>query len=207
LEERLRELGDVELHFIERSKREREKGIDIMLATDMLVHAIWNNYDVAILVSGDADFEPAVRRVRDFGKKVYVAFYPYAISEKLEKVSDMIARFFPGTLVTEDLATVILTEFKDNLVNGIKTLIKDLETKNYFKPLLESKDVRENIEHVKRCLQSLNLIDVAMSLEELQKHISRMYLQVRNAVPYKYYSQLTFKIGFYRELFHKKEKV
>src|SRR3990172_7118801 len=33
-----------------------EKGIDIKLATDMLVHAFRGNYEVAVLVSGDNDF-------------------------------------------------------------------------------------------------------------------------------------------------------
>jgi len=50
--ERLKSLGDVEMNLIERSKGEREKGVDTRLATGMLVHATWNNYDVAILVSG-----------------------------------------------------------------------------------------------------------------------------------------------------------
>ena len=47
-----------------------EKGIDIMLATDLLYFA-WNIfYDVAILVSGDADFAYALQTVKNMGKHV-----------------------------------------------------------------------------------------------------------------------------------------
>ncbi|MFC1994454.1 NYN domain-containing protein, partial [Chloroflexota bacterium] len=52
-----------------------EKGIDIMLATDLLYFA-WNNfYDVAVLVSGDSDFAYALQTVKNMGKHVEVAYF------------------------------------------------------------------------------------------------------------------------------------
>jgi uncharacterized LabA/DUF88 family protein len=45
-----------------------EKAVDVMLATDLLM--LKDIYDVAILVSGDQDYVPAVRRAKDFGKTV-----------------------------------------------------------------------------------------------------------------------------------------
>ena len=36
-----------------------EKGVDVMLATDLVAHAYQDHYDTAIVVSGDADFYPA----------------------------------------------------------------------------------------------------------------------------------------------------
>ncbi len=41
-----------------------EKGVDIRLATDMLLHAVAGIYDVAVLVSGDTDFVDAVQAVK-----------------------------------------------------------------------------------------------------------------------------------------------
>ena len=49
-----------------------EKGIDIKIATDMLVHAHRGSYDVAILVSGDTDFADAIQAVKDLGRHVEV---------------------------------------------------------------------------------------------------------------------------------------
>ena len=51
-----------------------EKGVDIKLATDMLRMAYRNLYDVAILVSGDGDFEPVVESVEELGKHVENAY-------------------------------------------------------------------------------------------------------------------------------------
>jgi uncharacterized LabA/DUF88 family protein len=46
-----------------------EKGVDIGLAVDMI--AKMENYDVAVIVSGDADFVPAVCYVKDHLRGVY----------------------------------------------------------------------------------------------------------------------------------------
>ncbi len=47
-----------------------EKGVDIMLATDMLILAFKNRYDVAVLVSSDADFKYAIEAVKSETGKV-----------------------------------------------------------------------------------------------------------------------------------------
>ena len=48
-----------------------EKGVDVMLATDMLTLAFKDRYDVAILVSSDADYKHAVEAVKfEIGKTV-----------------------------------------------------------------------------------------------------------------------------------------
>jgi uncharacterized LabA/DUF88 family protein len=52
-----------------------EKGIDTQIVVDMLLGAARDTYDVAILVSGDADFAGAVEAVKELGKKVYVAHF------------------------------------------------------------------------------------------------------------------------------------
>jgi len=65
-----------------------EKGIDIMLATDLL-HFGWDNlYDVAILVSGDGDFAYALQAVKNLGKHVEVAYFERNISKDLLDVAD-----------------------------------------------------------------------------------------------------------------------
>ncbi len=57
-------------------QRFREKGIDVKIATDLIVGAMDNKYDTAILVSSDTDLIPAVDLVRRrFNKKVeYIGF-------------------------------------------------------------------------------------------------------------------------------------
>jgi len=65
-----------------------EKGVDIMLATDLLYFA-WNNfYDIAVLVSGDADFAYALQAVKNMGKHVEVAYFEGATARELLNVAD-----------------------------------------------------------------------------------------------------------------------
>jgi uncharacterized LabA/DUF88 family protein len=65
-----------------------EKGIDIMLATDLL-HYAWDDlYDVAILVSGDGDFAYALQTVKNLGRHVEVAYFGSNVSRNLLEVAD-----------------------------------------------------------------------------------------------------------------------
>ena len=73
-----------------------EKGIDIMLATDLLRLAWDDHYDVGIVVSGDGDFAYAVQAVKDLGKHVEVAAFPSNLSWELANVADAREFFTPG---------------------------------------------------------------------------------------------------------------
>lgn len=55
------------------SKFTTEKEVDTTLVADMLRLAAVNAFDIAVVVSGDADLAPAVEGVRGLGKQVYVA--------------------------------------------------------------------------------------------------------------------------------------
>ena len=77
-----------------------EKGIDIMLATDLLYFA-WNNfYDVAVVVSGDADFAYALQAVKNMGRHVEVAYFESGVSKDLLDAADnrhlLDRKFFRG---------------------------------------------------------------------------------------------------------------
>ena len=65
-----------------------EKGVDIMLATDLLRFAWDDRYDVAILVSGDGDFAYALQAAKDLGKHVEVAAFPSNLAWELANVAD-----------------------------------------------------------------------------------------------------------------------
>jgi len=77
-----------------------EKGIDVMLATDLLYFAANNSYDIAILVSGDADFSYTLQVVKNMGKHVEVAYFEHAVSKDLLTIADYLhpldTKFFTG---------------------------------------------------------------------------------------------------------------
>jgi uncharacterized LabA/DUF88 family protein len=61
-----------------------EKGIDVMLVTDMLLFAHQNRYDTALLVSGDKDFTYAIKAIQAIGKTVVAAAFTHAFAIELQ---------------------------------------------------------------------------------------------------------------------------
>ncbi|MDE0593085.1 MAG: NYN domain-containing protein [Dehalococcoidia bacterium] len=70
-----------------------EKGVDVMLATDLVTNAYNDHYDTAIVVSGDADFYPALQAVKDVGKHIEVAAFDMNMSAESARVSDVVQKF------------------------------------------------------------------------------------------------------------------
>jgi uncharacterized LabA/DUF88 family protein len=65
-----------------------EKGVDMLLAMDMLSLAYNNAFDTAILVSHDQDFVELVERVQALGKIVKVVGFKDMVSHELRKSCD-----------------------------------------------------------------------------------------------------------------------
>jgi uncharacterized LabA/DUF88 family protein len=70
-----------------------EKGVDVMLATDLVTNAYNDHYDTAIVVSGDADFYPALQAVKDVGKHIEVAAFDMNLSAESARVADIVQKF------------------------------------------------------------------------------------------------------------------
>lgn len=75
-----------------------EKGVDIKIATDMLVHASRRLYDVAVLVSADTDFTEALQAIKEFGLHAEVALFDRRGSQQLRHVSDRVIEVDDGFL-------------------------------------------------------------------------------------------------------------
>ena len=75
-----------------------EKGVDVMIATDMVSMAYEGQYDTAYLLSADGDFTHAIKKVRDTGRKVFVAspIPGNEISKAADTFIPLDSRFFDG---------------------------------------------------------------------------------------------------------------
>jgi uncharacterized LabA/DUF88 family protein len=73
--QRLWSLGFTPLVIKKAKKQRKAKGVDIALTKDLLSHAFMGNYDVAVLIAGDADYVPVVEEVKRLGKRVIVSFF------------------------------------------------------------------------------------------------------------------------------------
>ena len=64
------------------------KGDDVHLAVDLVSGAYENLYDFAIIVSGDEDFVPAIKKAQKLGKKIINAYFKSSSSASLKKTCD-----------------------------------------------------------------------------------------------------------------------
>ncbi len=62
-----------------------EKKIDIKIAIDIISLAYENAYDTAVLISGDGDFIPVVKKVKELDKNVEVWAFRYSLANALKE--------------------------------------------------------------------------------------------------------------------------
>ncbi len=76
----------------------REKGTDVKLAIDLVIGAVDNMYDTAILVSSDTDLIPAIKYLKYKGKKLEYVGFSHNPSLSMQKYAD-----FSVLLLPEDI--------------------------------------------------------------------------------------------------------
>ena len=65
-----------------------QKGVDVQLAVDLVSNAYLNNYDVAVLFSGDIDLYESVKLVKSLGKQVIIFSHRDLMAQGMIKISD-----------------------------------------------------------------------------------------------------------------------
>ncbi len=75
--------------LIKTKDRYRQKGVDILLAIDMITKAFLNHYEIALLLGGDDDYVDLVKSIKDLtGKRIYGAYFQNSVSERLAESFD-----------------------------------------------------------------------------------------------------------------------
>ena len=73
----------------------REKGVDVKIAIDLVIGAVENEYDTAVVVSSDTDLIPAIKYVISRGKKVEYAGFAERPSLGLARESSLSVLLLP----------------------------------------------------------------------------------------------------------------
>ena len=76
-------------HLMKTGNKYHEKGVDVKLATDLLVGAYENIYDTAILISSDTDLIPAIKQIKFLGKQVEYIGFSHSPSFGMQKNSNV----------------------------------------------------------------------------------------------------------------------
>ncbi|MEK6859975.1 MAG: NYN domain-containing protein [Nanoarchaeota archaeon] len=98
----------VESSFLDiQNPNQKEKGIDVWIAIDMVKETIQNNLDCCILISGDADFVPAFKLIKSLGKEVLSVFVPRGYSNELRQK-------FPYFILKREDLNKCLKDYKED---------------------------------------------------------------------------------------------
>lgn len=73
----------------------REKGADVKIAVDLVIGAVDNIYDTAILVSSDTDLIPAVKYIKYKGKKLEYVGFSHSPSLGMQKYANLSILLLP----------------------------------------------------------------------------------------------------------------
>lgn len=109
--QKLRKAGITEITY----ERKREKGIDVMLATDLIVGAVEDVYDIAIVVSSDADLLPAIEWVRE-KKKKRIEYIGFSIMDSKNPINSTkpLQSMIPNTDTQRVLVESDILKFRKN---------------------------------------------------------------------------------------------
>ncbi len=90
----------------------REKGVDVKISVDLVIGAVDDIYDTAIVISSDTDLVPAIRYVRNAKKKT-VEYIGFGVTPSLGMIKESsISRVFSNT----DLVQFQVKDNKDRFV-------------------------------------------------------------------------------------------
>jgi len=97
--------ADFEAVLFHKTKGRDEKGVDLAIAREMLIHAFNKNYETAILVAGDEDYVGLVQDLKRLGVRVGGLFFEdKSLSPKLKISFD---RFRPLEIPTARQAALV----------------------------------------------------------------------------------------------------
>lgn len=83
---------------LDKTYKSLEKGVDVGLAINLLLDALNDKYDVALLFSGDADFCPAVRYIiKNLNKEIIFCYFP------TPKTDELIQSCSENRLITKEM--------------------------------------------------------------------------------------------------------
>lgn len=92
-----------------------EKGIDVWLASKMLILLSRQAFDTCVLVSGDGDYLEAVKEVRNMAKKVELVAFRGSYSREL---ADQVTKI----IFIEDIASEIRMEANNRASSFVETI-------------------------------------------------------------------------------------
>lgn len=88
VQERLKRLDFDPNVYPKRGRKEGSKLVDQALTVAALHHAYQDNFDTAIIISGDADYIPLIHELKGMGKRVHLVSFTSIVPDDLRRSAD-----------------------------------------------------------------------------------------------------------------------
>jgi uncharacterized LabA/DUF88 family protein len=164
-------------------KKRRQKEVDILLAVDMMNHAIRGNMNTGILLSGDRDFRPLVQSLVQMGTYVLISSAEESTAKEFIWAADFhhkikfhdLYEWSSPSLKAQYPLPACWTSKDDHETYGL-SLIKEISVNGYEAKLYESEGlfliyfpIYKSFEHYFLKGNDLNRLELFLSLKSGQK--------------------------------------
>lgn len=86
-----------ELKYYGKTKKvPTEKGVDVLLATDLIIDAFHSCYDVAYILSSDTDIIPAIKEIKKAFPNIRINNFSFNKLQQYKNACDYTAKIFPN---------------------------------------------------------------------------------------------------------------
>jgi len=83
------------------SRGRKSKRVDIAMATEILLHGFRDNYDYALIITGDEDFIPAIKAISNEGKRILLWYLNSSTNQSLIRCADHVYNLEPFLIAKE----------------------------------------------------------------------------------------------------------
>jgi uncharacterized LabA/DUF88 family protein len=112
----------------------REKGTDVLLASDIIFYAARNFYDTAIVITEDPDFAPVLNQLKELGPHVELGLFRDSQPRELVSAAD---RVIPLEDVLDKFSSKIFPEIpEENFGNRLE--VSPLKKRTVFKAVAKN---------------------------------------------------------------------
>lgn len=80
------EIKEGKLQFI--GGKFKQKMVDVLLSLDLTNMSYEKQIQQAVLIAGDSDFVPAIKKAKDYGTIIHLYYHPHSIHEEILDIAD-----------------------------------------------------------------------------------------------------------------------
>ena len=153
---------------------------------------------VTVLVSGDSDFVPALEAVRRYGRRVYILYFPYWVSDDLRDESDGFIELPVEDIIHPDLPSIILSYFKIEFLLKIKdNIVNKIKNDNNYRYLIKQDYINSLISEISTAIESEDLCRLHSSMNQFYSHLEENYLKYIEYINKKLYGRILYLSEIY----------